>query len=71
MWILSDIGKNKPFGLIMIFISAIQILMIYFGGTVFRTVPITAGELLGVLALAFTVIPFEIIRRMFYKLSGR
>jgi calcium-translocating P-type ATPase len=71
MWILSDIGKNKPFVLIMIFISVIQILMIYFGGTVFRTVPITAGELLGVLALAFTVIPFEIIRRMFYKLSGR
>ena len=71
MWILSDIGKNKPFGLIMIFISVIQILMIYFGGAVFRTVPLTAGELLCVIALAFTVIPFEIFRRIFYKLSGK
>ncbi len=71
MWLLSDIGKNKAFGPIMLFISLIQILMIYFGGTVFRTVPLTASELLSVIAIAFSIIPFEIVRRIFYKLSGR
>ncbi len=71
MWILSDIGKNKPFGLIMLFISVIQILMIYFGGTVFRTVPLSAVELLSVIALSFTVLPFEMLRRIFYKIRGR
>ena len=71
MWILSDIGKNKPFGFIMIFISVIQILMIYFGGSVFRTVPLTLREVLTVIAISFSVLPFEMIRRIFYKLSGK
>ena len=68
MWILSNIKRNKPFALIMLFISVIQILMIYFGGELFRTVPLTAAELLKVVLLAFTVVPFEIIRRIFFKL---
>lgn len=71
MWILSDIEKNKPFGLIMIFISVIQILMIYFGGTLFRTVPLLSKEIITVILIAFSVIPFEIVRRIFYKLSKR
>lgn len=69
MWMLSNITKNKPFALIMLLISAIQILMIYFGGAVFRTVPLSVRELVYVILLASTVIPFEFIRRIFYKLS--
>ena len=71
MWILSDIGKNKPFVFIMIFISVIQIIMIYFGGSVFRTVPLTFGEIFRTVAISFTVLPFEIIRRIFYKLRRK
>lgn len=71
MWILSNIGKNKPFIFIMIFISVIQITMIYYGGTLFRTVPLTADELIKVVLIASTVVPFEIIRRVVYKLRKR
>ena len=71
MWILSSIEKNKPFVFIMAFISVIQVIMIYFGGTVFRTMPLTAKELLFVILLAFTVVPFEMVRRIFYKLKRK
>ena len=71
MWILSDISKNKLFTLIMVSISVIQILMIYFGGTVFRTVPLLFREILNVMLISFTVVPFEIVRRIFYKLRVR
>jgi calcium-translocating P-type ATPase len=69
MWMFSNLGKNKPFVLIMSFISLIQILMIYYGGTVFRTVPLTLKELLYVILFASSVIPFEFIRRLMYKLK--
>ena len=69
LWILSNIGKNKPFILIMLLISIIQICMIYFGGAVFRCVPLLFPELSFVILLASTVIPFDMIRRLIYKLK--
>lgn len=69
LWILSDIKKNIPFILIMSGICIIQVLMIYFGGAVFRCVPLTLGEIMLTLSLAFTVIPFDCIRRVVKKLS--
>ena len=71
MSIFSGINKNKPFIFIMLFISVIQILMIYFGGAVFRTAPLTFSEVFRVILIASTVIPFEIIRRIIYKLKFR
>ncbi len=71
MWILSNIGKNKAFVFIMAFISIIQIIMIYYGGSIFRSTPLLLSELLTVILLAFSVIPFEFIRRIFYKLSKK
>ncbi len=67
--ILSNIGKNKLFVIIMLLISVIQIAMIYFGGSVFRCVPLSAKELSFVILMAFTVIPFDLIRRIVYKLK--
>ena len=71
MWIFSNISKNKAFVLIMTFISVIQIIMIYYGGAVFRTVPLTVREFLSVILISATVVPFEMIRRIFYKLKHR
>ena len=67
--LLSNIGKNKIFVFIMMLISAIQIFMIYYGEEVFRCVPLSYKELSFVIFLAFTVIPFDIIRRIVYKLK--
>lgn len=69
LWVFSNISKNKAFVLIMLLISAIQILMIYFGGTVFRCVPLLSGELSFVILLSMTVIPFDLIRRLIYRLK--
>ena len=69
LWILSNISKNKPFLLIMLLISIIQIVMVYFGGQVFRCVPLKAPEISFVITLAATVVPFEMVRRLVYKLK--
>ena len=68
LWFLSNISKNKPFILIMALILIIQVCMIYFGGAVFRCVPLRIEELSFVFFLSLTVIPFELIRRLLYKL---
>ena len=69
--LLSNISKNKPFVFIMLFISTIQIAMIYCGGSIFRTTPLSFAELSTAILIAASVIPFEIIRRIFYKLRKR
>jgi calcium-translocating P-type ATPase len=70
MSLFSGIGRNKGFLLIMLFICCVQILMIYFGGTLFRTTPVAARDLAAVIAMSLTVIPFDFLRRLFYRLSG-
>jgi magnesium-transporting ATPase (P-type) len=42
--LFSNIGKNKPFIIIMLLISVIQLIMIYFGGSVFRCTPLLPRE---------------------------
>ena len=69
LWLFSNILKNKPFMLIMLLISAIQILMIYFGGELFRCVGLSPWELSFAILLSLTVIPFEMMRRLIYKLK--
>ena len=53
----------------MLLISFVQIAMIYFGGEIFRCVPLEIGELMLSITLAITVIPFDFIRRIMQKLS--
>ena len=69
IWMFSNIEKNKPFIFIMLLICTIQCLMIYFGGSVFRCVPLRFKELSFVFLLAMTVIPFEMIQRLIRKLK--
>ena len=71
VWVLSNISKNKPFVYVMLIIATIQIIMIYFGGEIFRSVPLSARELSGVVILSFTVVIFDGVRRIFAKLSGK
>ena len=69
--LLSNIGKNKPFIIIMCAIASIQVLMVYFGGEIFRCTPLSFRELLTVALLASSVIPFDGLRRIFKKLSRK
>lgn len=60
----ANLRRNPSFALIMAAVAAIQLLLIYYGGSLFRTAGLTAGELLLTLLLALTVFPAELIRRL-------
>ena len=55
--------------LILSFVAVIQIFMIYLGGEVFRSAPLSFRELLNVILISATVMPFDILRRITKKLS--
>lgn len=69
MFIFSGLFRNKAFLLIMSFITAIQILIVYFGGALFRSTPLSFGELACVALMSLSVLLFDSIRRVFAKLK--
>jgi calcium-translocating P-type ATPase len=62
--LLDYLASNKAFILIMGAVTLIQILILYYGGTVFRTGGLEPRHLLLTAGLAFTVIPVDIIRKL-------
>ncbi|MBQ4575442.1 MAG: calcium-translocating P-type ATPase, PMCA-type [Clostridia bacterium] len=69
--LLSGLGKNRPFCVIIIFIMLVELILIYFGGSMFRTDGLTLKELGMVLMLAVSVIPADLIRKIFLRLNGK
>ena len=67
----AGLGKNKVFLFIMGAILVIQILFIYLGGSVLRTVPLTARELFVTMALSLSVFPADMIRKAFLRLRKK
>ena len=65
--ILSGISKNKSFIFIMILISLMQISFIYFGGELFRAVPLKIQDLFTVILISFTVVIFDLISKVLLK----
>lgn len=65
--LLANITKNKAFITIMAAILFIQILFVYLGGTVLRTSPLTASELLHTFAMALPVFPANIVRKLLWR----
>ena len=68
--ILGNLLKNKVFLLIISFIVIVQILLIYYGGSVFRTSGLSLFEFKIMILFAFTVIPFDFIRKLILKKKG-
>ncbi len=65
--IFANLGKNKVFIGIMIFIIAVQVLLIYEGGTIFRTTGLNLREFIIMVCLALTVIPVDWVRKLVLK----
>lgn len=65
--LLSNLTKNIVFLITFILIIIIQIYLIYFGGDLFRTYGLTSLEFIFVIILAFSVIPFDMIRKIIIK----
>ena len=56
---------------IMSLVTLVQIVLIYHGGTLFRTCGLSSGELLVTLALSALVVPADLLRKMWLRLHGR
>lgn len=69
LYIFSGILKNRLFLLIMSFISMIQIIIVYFGGSWFRSTPLSVRELALAIGLSLSVLLFDTFRRIFSKLK--
>ena len=69
LFIFSNLTKNRWFISIMLLICGIQILIIYFGGALFRSTPLSFRELMMTVMLAFTVLVFDFCRRVASKLK--
>ncbi|MBE6568769.1 MAG: calcium-translocating P-type ATPase, PMCA-type [Ruminococcaceae bacterium] len=65
--LFAHLGKNKAFLLIMPGVAFVQLLIVYFGGSVFRTVPISADALLFCLFCALTVLPVDAVRKILFR----
>jgi len=68
--LLSNLNKNKVFIILFTIISCVQIYLIYFGGSLFRTFGLTFKELILVLVMAFSVIPLDLFRKLLFKKRG-
>lgn len=60
--------KNRAFCIIMLLIVTVQIAFIYLGGSVLRTAPLSAQELIFTMLLSLLVFPADLIRKLIWKL---
>ncbi len=65
--LIAHIFWNKAFVIILSFIVIVQLILIYFGGDLFRTFGLTGKELIIMLLLASTVIPVDWLRKIVLK----
>jgi len=64
---LAGLRGNRSFLLIMLFIATIQIILIYFGGSLFRANGLSLRELSRVLLIAGSVLPVDFIRKLLLR----
>ena len=69
--LLADIRRNPAFLGIMSAVTAVQLAMVYLGGSVFRTAPLTLGELGFLILLSLSVILPETLRKLVLKLAEK
>ena len=69
--VLANLAHNPSFIVIMSAVAIIQLLLIYYGGELFRTAGLSARALRQVLLLAFTVIPVDSICKLTLRARGR
>ena len=68
--LLANIYKNKAFIIIILFIILVQVILIYYGGDLFRSYGLTLKELLITILIASSVIPIDFIRKIYLRSKG-
>ena len=65
--LMANISKNKSFITIMLSVSLLQMVFIYFGGDTFRATPLYFEDLIRVIFISFLVVLFDLLRKILYK----
>jgi hypothetical protein len=66
----SGLMRNRLFVFIMAAILAVQLVFVYLGGSVLRTVPLMPGELGLTAVMALSVLPAEELRKLLWRWRG-
>lgn len=69
--LFAHLKENKVFIIIMLFIVIVQVLLIYYGGSMFRTAGLTIKEFLIMIILASSVIPIDWFRKFVLRKKGK
>lgn len=69
--VFANLFSNKVFIIVIAFIIVVQIILIYYGGTLFRTTSLSLKEVEIMLICAFSVIPIEFFRKLYLKSKGK
>lgn len=64
---VSHLGKNPSFVAIMLVVVTVQIALVYYGGTLFRTTPLSLSDLLKTIGISSLVMPLDWIRKIILR----
>lgn len=67
----ASLSANKTFILIMIIVAAVQLIMVYYGGIIFRTTPLSMRDVLLTAVIASTVFVSDFIIKLTSKLKAK
>ena len=62
--LLAHLPRNKAFIVIMGAVAVVQLLIIYYGGPLFRAYPLRFRDLQAIILLAALVIPADLVRKL-------
>lgn len=65
--LFAKLSSNLSFLWIMSVVTVVQVLILYFGGQTFRTMPLCFDDLIHIVLLAFTVVPADLARKYFIR----
>lgn len=68
--LLAHLYQNRVFILVILFILFVQVNLIYFGGSLFRTFGLTVYEFIVTLMFSVTVIPVDWMRKLYLRKQG-
>ncbi len=68
--LLAHLSKNKIFVFTIIFIILVQVLLIYYGGELFRTIGLNYKEFSYMIMFSLLVIPIDLIRKIYLRKKG-
>ena len=69
--LLANLRRNRSYIAIMLIIVIVQLGIIYFGGSLFRTSPLSLRDLSLIILMAFAVVPLDLCRKYALKSLNR